>query len=258
MEYKYINIKLINGIAKVIINRPEVRNAMNKECWSELNQFIIKAENDNDIQVIIITGAGSKAFVAGADIKELKERTFVESIGGVQRAVLRRIENMKKVVIAMVNGIAVGGGFELALACDIRIISKNSKFSFPETNLGIIPGLGGTQRLSRLIGLGRAKEVILADRVIDSDEAVQMGLVYKAVESDKLEYETMLLAKLIQNKGPIAISLAKTMLNSSCYIDIESGLYMENLAFAAIMNTEDKKEGIDAFINKRKPNFKGK
>jgi enoyl-CoA hydratase len=231
---------------------------MNIECWEELDSFIDAANVDNDILVVVITGAGDKAFVAGADLQSLKTRTGVEALYGIGQRVLKKIEDSSKPVIAAVNGLAFGGGCEITLACDIRMAADNALFGLPEPALGLSPGAGGTQRLSKLIGLGRAKEVILAGRTISAQEAVQFGLAYKCVPAADLLKETLAVAEGMVQKGPLALRLCKKLVNASMSTDQETGMLLELYSFSILMNSEDKAEGIDAFFAKRKPEYKGR
>ena len=258
MEYKYFTINIEDNIAFFTINRPEVRNAMNDDCWKELGMFIETAEEDDDIKVIVISGAGEKAFISGADISVLQKRTGVESLRAISRKTLFKIEECRKPVIAAINGVAFGGGFEVALACDIRIVAENVKFGLPEANLGIIPGAGGTQRLSRLVGVGIAKEIAMAGRVIGAEEAVGLGMAMKCVPLDKLKDEAISVAKVMLKKGPVALELCKKSINASMYTDLHTGIQLEALAFCVAVETEDKVEGTSAFLEKRPAEFMGK
>lgn len=261
MEELHFNnfiLEVNEGIAVFTLNRPEVRNAISNECWHEISRFFEYADTSDEIKVIILTGAGSKAFASGQDIKGVPVKRGIDGIRSISREPLLKIENNYKPVIAAVNGVAFGGGCELALACDIRILANHAKIGFPEPNLGIIPAAGGTQRLSRLIGIGRAKEIILGGRVLTGEEAVNVGFAMKSVPIENLIDEAKELAKVMLSKGPVALALAKRAINASLYTDINTGLLLENLAFDILLETEDKREGTNAFIEKRKANFKGK
>lgn len=259
-EYKNFLLEVKDGIAIFSVNRPEVRNAINEDCWKEIDDFISYADTCDDIKVIIITGTGEKAFVAGADISKFAgERTAADSIKPRYATIAcNRIENSMKPVIAAVNGYAFGGGCELAITCDLRIVSENAQFGLPEANLGIIPGWGGTQRLSRIVGIGRAKEMILGGRTIKGQEAVDIGMAIKCVPLEKLMEEAIALANVVKNKGPLSIAMAKKLIKHSATIDLEAGILMETLGLSILMESEDKKEGSSAFLNKRKPEFKGR
>jgi enoyl-CoA hydratase len=258
--YKNFLLEINDGIAIFSINRPNVRNALNDECWRELDDFMTYAEQNEDIRVIIITGAGEKAFVSGADINSFSfVRTAADAIKPrVADIACEKIENGSKPVIAAVNGYAFGGGCELALTCDLRIVSENAQFGLPETNLGIVPGWGGTQRLSRLVGIGRAKEMILGGRVVKGQEAVAWGMAMKCVPLSDLMDETKKLAEALKQKGPLAIALAKRLIRHSASTDLSAGLMMEAMGVSILLESEDRKEGADAFFNKRKPEFKGR
>ncbi len=242
------------------ISRPEVMNALNKEVLNSLKDLFEKARENNEIRGIILTGEGEKAFVAGADIKEFSSYGPMEAYKMSEKGqeIFSLIENFPKPVIAAVNGYALGGGCELALSCHIRIASKNAKFGQPEVNLGIIPGYGGTQRLPRIIGLGRAIELILTGKMIDSEEAFRIGLVNKVVEQNELIEESKKILNQIIEKAPIAIEMALNSIISGIEMTKEEGLKLERSNFANLFSTEDMKEGVSAFIEKRKPNFKGK
>ncbi|KKC30374.1 3-hydroxybutyryl-CoA dehydratase [Caldanaerobacter subterraneus subsp. pacificus DSM 12653] len=260
VEYKNIEVKIEKGIATITINRPKALNALNTETLEELKNVLEVLQNDDGVKVIVITGAGEKAFVAGADISEMKDMSVFEAkkFAELGQKVFRKIELMKKPVIAAVNGYALGGGCELALACDIRIASRNAKFGQPEVGLGIIPGFGGTQRLPRIVGVSKAKELIYTGDMIDAEEALRIGLISKVVEQDKLLEEAYGIAKKIMSKGLVAVSLAKEAINKSLEVDIDSGMEYEANAFAMCFGTQDQKEGMVAFLEKRAPKFEGR
>lgn len=263
MEFKYIQYfkDKEKGIARIIINRPEVRNALNQGARMELRQIVGDLKEDKDIRVVIITGAGDKAFVAGADIAEFKEATPIimsERAATTGQQLVNDIEGLPMPVIAVINGFCLGGGNELAMACDIRIASETAKFGQPEISIGIIPGAGGTQRLPRLIGWGRAKELIYTGRIIDAPEAERIGLVDKVVPPDKLEETVNQLAETIASKSPLIVRIAKKTINKGMYTDLAAGLSYEAMSFSLCFSTEDHSEGVMAFLEKRKPEFKGK
>lgn len=260
MEYKNIDVKKEEGIATITISRPKALNALNTETLEELENVLEVLQNDDGVKVIVITGAGEKAFVAGADISEMKDMSVFEAkkFAELGQKVFRKIELMKKPVIAAVNGYALGGGCELALACDIRIASRNAKFGQLEVGLGIIPGFGGTQRLPRIVGVSKAKELIYTGDMIDAEEALRIGLISKVVEQDKLLEEAYGIAKKIMSKGLVAVSLAKEAINKSLEVDIDSGMEYEANAFAMCFGTQDQKEGMVAFLEKRAPKFEGR
>lgn len=246
-------------IALIKLNRPEVMNAINFEMLNALKERMEALHFDPEIRVVIITGAGNKAFCAGADLKERasyseqKVREFIHTI----RNLFSFIERLNKPVIAAINGSALGGGTELALACDMRLASKNSSMGLTETRLGIIPGAGGTQRLPRLIGLGKAKELIFTGRKIDAREAMESGLVNRVCEPDALIPECMEMARAISENGPIAVQQAKYAINHGVETDLDTGLAIESNAYWLTIPTKDRLEGLFAFREKRKPVFKG-
>ncbi|WP_252235615.1 MULTISPECIES: short-chain-enoyl-CoA hydratase [unclassified Clostridium] len=248
-----------SGIAEVIINRPKALNALNTATLQELGQVINEISVRKDIYTVIITGAGEKSFVAGADITEMKEKTAIEGreMAMLAQKVFSNIENMPQVVIAAVNGYALGGGCELSMACDIRLASSNAKFGQPEVGLGIIPGFAGTQRLPRLVGKGIAKELIFTTDMIDANEAYRIGLVNKIYEKDELMGKAMELANKIMQKGMYAVSLAKSSINNGLNMDTESAYAFEANLFGLCFSTEDQTEGMTAFVEKRKSSFKG-
>jgi len=249
------------GIVKLTINRPEARNALNTTVRQDLRNAIEEIEKDGDVRVVIITGAGEKAFISGADITAFKEATPItieEYASTVGQQLFSDIESLSVPMIAMINGFCLGGGIELAMCCDIRIASENAKFGQPEINLGIFPGAGGTQRLPRLIGWGKAKELIYTGKIIDAVEAEKIGLVDKVVPPERLEEEVERLAEAIASKSPLIIKLVKKVINRGLYTDLAAGLAYEKANFALCFATEDHTEGVTAFLEKRKPEFKGR
>lgn len=260
MSYQTLLFESKSGIAYVTINRPDKLNALNAQAKQELLQVFEQIKQDPDTHVVILTGAGEKSFVAGTDIGELTElnadtgRLF--AMGGQE--VFDRIENLGKPVIAAVNGYALGGGCELALACHIRIASENAKFGQPEVNLGIIPGYGGTQRLARLIGKGRAMEMILTGDQIDAQEALRVGLVNRVVPLSELMKTAEAIAQKILSKGQVAIRLALKAVNMTDETNLTDGLALEASLFGVCCGSEDFKEGTKAFLEKRKPVFKNR
>ena len=260
MEYKNIIVDIDGGVARVRLNRPKVLNALNGEVFEELENLFISINKDRSIRVLVISGEGGRAFAAGADILGMKDQTqtTVRPMVETSMRALHLLETMPTVSIAAVNGYALGGGCELAMACDMRIAADDAKFGLPETGLGIIPGSGGTQRLSRLIGAAKAKELIFTGDTISADEAERIGLVNKVVPAEKLNEETEKLVKKILKKGPIAIRAAKEAIYAGCQMDIESGLRNEMNIFVPLFATEDQKEGMTAFAEKRPPVYKDK
>ena len=249
-----------NGIAEVIINRPKALNALNNQTITELGEVINEISKRKDIKTVIITGAGEKAFVAGADIVEMKDLNSMEArdFSRLAQKVFSDIENMPQIVIAAVNGYALGGGCELSMACDIRLASKKAKFGQPEVNLGILPGFAGTQRLPRLVGKGIAKELIFSTDMIDAEEAHRIGLANKVYESEELMDKARELANKIMSKSPVGVRLAKAAINNGLNMATESAYNYEADLFALCFSTEDQLEGMNAFVDKRKADFKDK
>jgi len=247
-----------DGIAVLKINRPEVRNALTAECWQEISEFADLCDRDDSIKLAIFTGEGTKAFIAGADVGMIKERTAVSALQGTAQGALRKLEQCTKPTIAAVNGYAFGGGCEVAMACDIRYASENARFCLPELSLGILPGGGGTQRLAKLVGLGRAKEMILTGRTITAQEALSYGLVTKVTPLEELMDNCLETARTILSKGPLAIRLAKSVINMSMTTDQDAGMLLELLSYSILVGSEDKTEGVNAFIEKRPAKFTGK
>ena len=260
MAYENINYTVENGVATIAINRPKALNALNLATLTELKDVVEKIAVDKAVQVVIITGAGEKSFVAGADIVEMSTKNAVEGRvwGQVGQNIFTEIENLPQPVIAAVNGFALGGGCELACACDIRYASENAKFGQPEVGLGITPGFGGTQRLTRVVGRGHAKELIYTANIIDAQEALRIGLVNKVVPQAELMDVVMKVAKTITKKAPVAVQLAKTAINRGINCDVVTGISYEAEVFGLCFATADQKEGMKAFIEKRKPTFEGK
>ena len=258
MQYQNIVFEQEEHLATITINRPESRNSLDFETFSELRDVTHKIDQNNDIRAVIILGAGEKAFASGADIRSLKQRTPQDVLKGNAPETLREIENLNKPMIAAIDGFALGGGCELAMACDIRIATRNSKLGQPEVNLGIIPGAGGTQRLPRIVGVAKAKELIYTGEVIDADEAYRIGLVNRVVyDSEELLNVTREITDKISQKGPVAVSLSKQAINQGVENGQNAGLEFEKHAQSIAFCTKDKNEGIDAFLEKRKPEFKG-
>jgi enoyl-CoA hydratase len=251
-------IKEQGQIAELTINRPKALNALNGATLDELEHAISSIEKREDIRAVIITGAGPKAFVAGADIAAMSKMDPIESKNFSRHAqkVFSMIENMPQVVIAAVNGYALGGGCELAMSCDIRIASEKAKFGQPEVNLGILPSFGGTQRLPRLVGKGIAKEMIFTADQISAERAYEIGLVNKVVSADALMDETYAMVQKILSKAMYAVKSAKNSINTGLETDIETGLKNEANLFGLCFTTDDQKEGMNAFLEKRKASFK--
>jgi len=260
MSYQNLLVESRDGVAFVTINRPDKLNALNDATVAEIDAAFAAIAADPATGGVVLTGAGEKAFVAGADIAELATQSPVDgkerSIRG--QRVLDRIERLGKPVIAAVNGFALGGGCELAMACDIRIASETARFGLPETNLSVLPAAGGTQRLARLVGTGRAIELIITGRLVTADEAHRIGLVTSVVPGDELLATAREVAGQITAKGPLAIRLAKLVIRSGMDADQRTGLVVERLAQALLYTTDDKAEGADAFLAKRRPVFQGR
>ena len=252
-------IETKDKIGTVIVNRPEQLNSMNSETRAELAKAFTKLGEDDNIAVILLTGSPGKAFIAGADIKEfLKRKMDTEKDLKNDWIVTKIISNLTKPVIAMIDGFCLGGGLEIAMACDLRIASDRSKLGQPEINLGIIPGAGGTQRLTRLIGEGRAMEMILTGRMITAEEACNYGILNFTYAAEELEAKTMEIANKIAEKSSYAIERAKKSVKAVSQMNLEEGLKLEREMFIECANSEDGKEGITAFMEKRKPDFKGR
>ncbi|MBI4712367.1 MAG: enoyl-CoA hydratase/isomerase family protein [Planctomycetes bacterium] len=257
MQYQTIIYQEKDGIGFVTINRPKKLNALNTECINELFDVFENIKNNEAVRVVIITGAGDKAFVAGADVEELSQLNQHTGKAKMHRGqgLFNLIENLGKPVIAAVNGFALGGGCELALACTIRLCAANAKFGQPEVNLGIIPGYGGTQRLGRLVGKGRAMEMILTGEAIDASEAYRIGLVNKVYPQEQLLTETENVARKIMTRGPLAVKAAMESINRGMEMTLAEGLNLEANLFALLCETGDGKEGMKAFLEKRPPQF---
>ncbi len=259
MDYENLIVEKRGTVAKVTVNRPDKLNALNVPTRLEILAVFKELTEDAGIRVIVITGAGEKAFIAGADIGEFAGRTALEQREIMQRSrAFDAMENCPKPVIAMINGFALGGGCELAMACDIRVASVKAKFGQPEVKLGLIPGGGGTQRLPRLIGEGKAMELILTGDMIDAEEALRLGLVTQVVPHEELEERTMALANRMAELSPVALAMAKKSVKNAVRMDLSIGLEAESDLFALCFASEDREEGVKAFLEKRKPTFKGK
>jgi enoyl-CoA hydratase len=259
MPFQTLLVSVADRIATVTINRPDKLNALNAQSKSDLKEFFTQAKTDDAIGIVIITGAGEKAFVAGTDIGEL---TVLDVEGGKQfseggQSVFDLIQHLGKPVIAAVNGYALGGGCELAMACHIRLAAENAKFGQPEVNLGIIPGYGGTQRLARLVGIGKAAELIFTGNHVDAHDALRVGLVNAVFPGADLMPAAQAMAKTIISKGQIAIRMSLKALNASLETPLSEGLRVEAALFGECCGTEDFKEGTKAFLEKRKPAFSG-
>lgn len=254
----YIEIELTDQIGFITLNRPEARNALDAKMLAEIEQAYSQFEKDSNVRIIVFQGASEKVFAAGADIKGLANKTVLDGlIPGIQN-LFSQIEQSPKVTIAIIDGYALGGGCELAMACDIRIATDHAKFSLPELNLGVLPGAGGTQRLARLIGKGRALDLILTGRMISGDEAYHIGLASYFCKREDIKQTLESITKAILVKGPIAVHLAKQAVHNGYDLDMKSAQWIEKLSLSLLFGTEDKAEGTRAFIEKRPANFTNK
>ena len=261
MKMNFANLLYENqdGIAVITMNRPKALNALNQETLDELNQLADMLAKDSTVQVVILTGSGDKAFVAGADIAQMQSMSAMEgrNFGKLGQAVFNKLENLPQPVIAAVNGFALGGGCELAMACDIRMASEKAKFGQPEVTLGITPGFAGTQRLPRLVGKGRAKQLLYTGDVIDAMEAYRIGLVNVVVPAEELMTAAKAMAQKIQSRAAVAVQLCKVAVNEGLDTDLETGTAYEAEVFGLCFATADQKEGMAAFVEKRKARFTG-
>ena len=260
MEEKAILYEVKDGIATITLNRPQVMNSINFQLLRELGQCLAELRFDPDVRVVIISGAGERAFCAGADLKEragLSPEQVKDYIFTIRRT-FDDVEQLTKPVIAAVNGVALGGGTELALASDIRIASSNAALGLTETRLAIIPGAGGTQRLPRLVGRGKAKEMIFTGQRVDAQEALRIGLVNQVTSPETLMDACYKMANMICEGGPVAVQQAKYAINRGLETDLSTGLAIESNAYWICIPTEDRLEGLAAFREKRKPVYKGK
>jgi enoyl-CoA hydratase len=259
MAYENIIYQVEGQVAVIKFNRPKSLNALNPDLMNELGQALDQVKADSNIKVLVLTGEGEKAFVAGADISYMADLSPLEARKWSAKGheILSRLESLPIPVIACVNGFALGGGTEMAMACDFIYASENARFGQPEINLGIIPGFGGTQNLPRLVGRGMAKEICMTGNMISAQEAKEIGLVNKVLPAGKLWEETMKTANLIASKGRVALRAIKQCIDRGGNVDRRSGGYMEMDSFGLCMASPDAKEGMKAFLEKRKPNFKG-
>lgn len=258
MNYQNIEINVEEKIATVTINRPKVLNALSSEVIEELTEVFDDLSARSDVHVVILTGSGEKAFVAGADIGEMKGKYALEARDFSEKGnrLMSKIEKLKQPVIAAVNGFALGGGCELALACDMRVASANAKFGQPEVNLGIVAGFGGSQRLPRLVGPAIAKELLLGGEMITAQRAYEIGLVNHVLDSQEEMHEKARdLASSIISRSPLGVQRTKQLVNEGANMDIDRAISYEVEVFANMFSTEDQKEGMDAFLNKRKPAY---
>ncbi len=260
MDYKNILLSFEGEIGILTIHRPKALNALNIETLNEIQMGIQEVRDHSEMKVLIFTGAGEKSFVAGADIMEMKNMNSIEALNfsKLGHHTLRMIQDLNRVAIAAVNGFALGGGTEIALACDFIYASENARFGLPEVTLGVFPGFGGTQRLPRLIGKGKAKELIFSGRMITAQEAFQMGIVNRVFPQASLMEETKKIAAQIAANGAVGVRLAKMVIDGGFNMDLAEACSLESYAFGIGFSSEDQKEGMTAFVEKRKPNFKGR
>ena len=256
MDYRNLTLALEGRLSILTVNRPDVRNALDSETVQEFHRALNEIRQAR-CTVLIVTGAGDKAFVSGADINAIRQRTRDDALASINSRLMSAIEGHDAVSIAAVNGYALGGGCEVALACDLRIAAANAVFGLPEPTLGIIPGAGGTQRLPRIVGLGRAKEMILTGARWDAARALEAGLVSRVVPLPELMAAARALADQVLALGPLAVKLAKAALNASSQMPLSAGLAFESTAQAITFESDDKMEGTTAFLEKRKPVFRG-
>ena len=256
MEFKNLKVEISDGVALITISRPAALNALNSAIFTEFNDLLNRIGKDDTIRILVITGEG-KAFVAGADIAEMANMNFDQacSFSRMGQKTFLRLERLEIPVIAAVNGFALGGGCELALACDFRIASTSAKFGQPEVSLGLIPGYAGTQRMSRLAGMGNALYLILTGDMITADDALHMGLVQKVVAPELLMEEVMKMARKMASNGSHAIRKAKEVIRKGREVSLEEGSKMESEAFSKLFDYPSTKEGMTAFLEKRKPNW---
>jgi enoyl-CoA hydratase len=260
MDYKNILLSFEGDIGILTINRPKALNALNIETLQDIQMGMQEVKNNHACKVLILTGTGDKAFVAGADITEMKGMSSLEALNfsKLGHLTLKMIQDLDRPVIAAVNGYALGGGTEIAVACDFIYASENARFGVPEVTLGIFPGFGGTQRLPRLIGKGKAKELIYTGKMVNAQEAYQLGIVNRVFPLASLMEETKKTATQIAGNGMVGIRLAKMVIDAGYNMDLSEACSLESYAFSFGFTTEDQKEGMTAFVEKRKPNFKGK
>ena len=260
MAYDNLLFEVSEKIARITFNRPNVLNALNRKTMDELGDCLKKVRADDEIRVLILTGAGEKAFIAGADINELSQQTPVNgrefTLYGQE--IIHRLETLGKPAIAAINGFALGGGCELAMACTLRIASRNAKLGQPEVKLGLVPGYGGTQRLPRLCGKGVAHELILTGEMISAEEALRVGLVNRVVEPGELLATAEAIAKKIIANAPLAVKYAMEAVERGMEMPQEEGLYLEATLFGLCCATQDMREGTRAFLEKRPPKFEGR
>ncbi len=259
MSYENILFEVQDGVGVLTFNRPKSLNALNPKTLEEVADVIENAKKGQNVRVLLLTGAGEKAFVAGADITEFQKMNPLEALLFAERGqeIFFQLEQLAIPVIAVVNGFALGGGCEMAMSCNFIYASENAKFGQPEINLGIIPGFGGTQRLSRLVGRAKAKELCMTGEMIDAKQAKELGLVAKVFPADQLLAESMKVAKALAVRGQVALRAIKQVVDRGYDVDLKSGCALEAQAFSVCFTSQDAREGVAAFLEKRKPNFQG-
>lgn len=260
MEFKYIIYEKSEGIATITLNRPEALNAFNREVVDEVLQALGDAKKDENIRVVILTGAGERAFSTGADIKAMRGMNALKAreLSLMGSRICGALESFEKPVIAAINGYALGGGLETAMACDFRIASEKARMGQTEINIGLIPGWGGTQRLTRLIGKTKAKELIYTGKMIDAKTAEQLGLVNMVAPADEFMAAVRRFAAELATKAPVALKVAKSLIDKGADMSLDAAIALEREGFGVVASTEDLQEGVSAFMEKRKPSFKGR
>jgi len=260
MEFQYIIYEKSEGIATITLNRPEALNAFSKEVITEVLQALEDVRTDKNMRVVVLTGAGEKAFSAGADIKAMKGFNALKAreLSLMGERLCNALENLEKPVIAAINGYALGGGLEVAMACDLRLASERARMGQTEINIGLIPGWGGTQRLTRLVGRTKAKELVFTGKIIDAKTAEQLGILNMVIPAEEFREKVRQFAKELTFKAPVALKVAKALINKGADMSLESAIALEREGFGVVGSTEDLQEGVSAFTEKRKPAFKGK
>ncbi len=258
-ELETLHVATVDRVATITVDRPEKRNALNTRVRSEITRVLDRLAGDQDVRVVVFTGAGERAFIAGADIAEFAERTVLQQRAAMEgRRVYDAVADFPKPTIASINGYALGGGCELALACDLRIAARSARLGQPEVNLALLPGGGGTQRLPRLVGHGRALRLILTGEIITADEAERIGLVEEVVDDDGLADRTRELAVAIARHSPVALKLIKEAVRAAAELPMRDGLALERELFLTAFGSDDRAEGVSAFLEKRAADFKGR
>lgn len=255
--YDSLDIDVEGGILVAAVDRPETRNALDRGAQQDMRRLLEAAHDDPDVRGVIFTGSGT-VFVSGADIAQLQQRDLFSGLQGEMQRLFRDLQSFEKPTLAAINGHALGGGLELALACDIRVAATGAKLGLPETGLGVLPGAGGTQRLARHVGVGRAVEMILTGRLLTAEEAQRVGLIAETSAPEKLLPRASEIMGIVLSKAPLALRLAKMITRSALDVDENTGLMIERLSQALLYTTDDKREGTQAFLERRKPDFTGK